>query len=52
VTAKPPKAIRDYFAKLGRKGAKARAHSLTPERRAEIARAGGKARAAKLKAKP
>jgi hypothetical protein len=52
MASKPPKAVRDFFAKMGRKGGESRSQTLTPERRAEIARAGGLARAAKLKARP
>lgn len=35
------KELREYMAKLGKKGGKARALSLTPERRSEIARNAG-----------
>lgn len=43
------KAAREAFKKLGREGGLARAQSLTPERRKEIARLGYQASLAKLK---
>ena len=50
--AKVSKALRDYFAEIGRKGGKARVPkgpaTLSPERRSEIARNAVKARWAKL----
>lgn len=41
---KVPTEFSDYLRKLGRKGGKKRAKTLTPERRAEIARKAAKAR--------
>jgi len=43
--------IREYMAKLGRKGGSVRKKKLTPERRAEIARKAAQARWAKAKGK-
>lgn len=46
---KPSKAVMGaYFRALGKKGGKARAESLTPERRSEIARNAAAARKRKL----
>jgi len=44
------KEIREYFAKFGREGGKARAKKLTPARRQEVARKAAQARWAKRKA--
>lgn len=41
---KAPTEFSDYLRALGRKGGKKRAKTLTPERRAEIARKAAKAR--------
>lgn len=41
---KVDKAISDYMAELGRKGAESRARSLSAERRKEIGKKGAKAR--------
>jgi hypothetical protein len=41
--------IRNYFAKFGKKGGKARAKNMTPEQRAEGARKASQARWAKAK---
>ena len=53
--AKLPKAVIDYFRKIGRHGAsaggKARAAKMTPEERTEVARKAAKARWAKARAK-
>jgi len=46
-----PKAAREYFTKLARKGGKARAQKLSPERRKEVARKAAQARWAREKAK-
>lgn len=43
------KEIRDYFAKFGKQGGKARAENMTPEQRKESARKAAKARWAKEK---
>jgi hypothetical protein len=42
------KDIREYFAKFGKQGGKARARNLTPEQRSEAARKAVEARWAKL----
>ncbi len=45
------KEIRDYFAKFGKQGGKARAQKLSKEERAEIARKAAQARWVKAKKK-
>jgi len=45
------KVLEQHFARLGRKGGKARAATLTPERRSEIATKASAAAAAKRSAK-
>jgi hypothetical protein len=44
MTMKIPKSARAYFSALGKKGSRARAKALTPERREEIARTAAEAR--------
>jgi hypothetical protein len=44
--------IRDYFAKFGKQGGKARAKNLTVEERIESARRAAQARWAKVEKKP
>lgn len=46
-----PKAAREYFTKLARKGGKARAQKLSPERRKEVARKAAQARWERAKTK-
>jgi hypothetical protein len=48
VTKVRKKDIREYFAKFGKEGGKARARKLTPEQRSEAARKAVQARWAKL----
>jgi hypothetical protein len=45
------KEIREYFAKFGKQGGKARAKNMSPERRKEIAAKAAKARWAKARQK-
>jgi hypothetical protein len=45
------KEIRDYFAKFGKQGGKARAKNMTKQERAESARKAAEARWSKVKAK-
>jgi len=44
-----PKAVREYFEKIAKKGGNARAKKLTPEERKDIARRAAQARWAKKK---
>lgn len=45
-----PKAVRQWYSTIGKRGVAGRLSTLNPVQRQAIARAGGKARQAKLKA--